>query len=390
MSSFFALNIDEFVRNSDGTFGLKYVSGIMCKIPNYSIIPNPILTTRAVSVTVIVVAISLFFGFCWNLFLKFITYCKDSLRDFGGKAKKALKSTLKIFGLIIAFPLLYVLSVISDRRRRRKPLERVEEWRERRSERSRSDSPFDSDDIVVIEESPPPRHRHREYSHGTYRPSDRDEIVVIEDSSPPRHRHREYSRGRPYRSSRPTSHSMFAGLFSLFGLQSKSEIVVAERYSSRRSDPPRIYQTGWFGGRRRRRTERIIVEERYSRRGSVSSRRRWYGDYEGRSVPERNNWLPWKWFKKTPTPAQRRSHEIRVEVELGPTVLKLIYAWFITHLITPLLKLFGVTKRTSEERGSGSSSYVSYEYGSRTNSHVRSSIRSSDTRSRHTRRSSRR
>jgi hypothetical protein len=390
MSSFFALNIGEFVRNSDGTFGLKYVSGIMGKMLDYSFISKPLLTTRAVSVTVIVVAISLFFGFCWNLFLKFITYCKGSLRDFGGKAKKSLISTLKIFGLIIGFPLLYVLSVISHRRRGREPLIRVEEWRERRSERSRSNSPFDSDDIVVIEESPP-RHRHREYSRGrTNRPFDSDEIVVIEEPSPPRHRHREYSRGRSYRSSRPTSRSMFAGLFSLFGLQSKSEIVVAERYSSRRSDPPRRYQRGWFGGRQPRRTERRIVEERYSRRGSISSRRRWYGDYERRSVPERRNWLPWNWFKKTPAPAQRRSREIRVEDELGPTGLKLIYAWFIAHIITPLLKLFGITKRTSEERGSDSSGYFSYEYGSGTNSRVRSSVRSSDTRSRHTRRSSRR
>lgn len=293
------------------------------------------------------VAISLFFGFCWNLFLNFIAYCKNSLRDFGKKAKKTLISTLKILGLIIGFPLLYVLSVISYRRRRREPLLRVEEWRERRSERSRSNSPFDSDDIVVIEETPRPRHRHR-------------------------------------------FRSMFAGFFSLFGLQSKSEIVVAERFSNRRSDPPRRYQRGWFGGRQRRRTGRRIVEERYSRRGSISSRRRWYGDYERRSVPERRNWLPWNWFNRTPAPAQRRSREIRVEDELGPRGRKLIYAWFIAHIITPLLKLFGITKRTSEERGSDSSSYFSYEYGSGTNSRVRSSVRSSDTRSRHTRRCSRR
>lgn len=362
MSSFFALNIDEFVRNSNGTFGLRYVSEIMCKIPNCSSISTITLTIRAVSVTVVVVAISLFFGFCWNLFLKSITYCKNSLRHFGGGAKKILISILKLFGLIMVFPLLYVLSVFSYRRRRRSHEERFfEERRKRRSERSRSDSTSDS-----------------------------DEIIVIEESSPPPRRRREYSRGRPYRSSKPTSYSIFAGLFSIFGLQSKSDIVVVERYSGRRSDPPRRYQTGWFGGRQRRRSESLIVEERYTRRGSTSSGRRWYGDYERHSAPKRNNWLPWNWFRKMPMPVQRRGRAIRVENEPSPSGLKRVYAWLFAHFIAPLLRLFGVTKPTLvEERASYSSSYFSYEYGSGTNSHASSSIRGSEARSRHTRRSRR-
>lgn len=264
----------------------------------------------------------------------------------------------KIFGQIIGLVLLYVVQAIIVKRKRRSRSPWSESGRERRSERSRSESPSDS-----------------------------DEVIIIEESSPPRQRRREYRPGRAYRSPRPASHSMFAGLFSLFGLHSKTETVVVERYSRRRSDPPRTYQT-WFGGRQRRQTERVIIEERYSRRGSTSSGRRWYGDDERRSTPERRNWLPWNWFKKTPVPA-RRSREIWVESERRPTGLKDIYAWFIAHLITPLLKLFGVTKRTSEERASDSSSYFSYEYPSGTNSHASSSVRRSDARSRHTRRSRR-
>jgi hypothetical protein len=249
-------------------------------------------------------------------------------------------------------PLTCVLTMISVRRRRKSSSVWLEERIERRSERSRSELPSDS-----------------------------DEVIVIEESSPPRHGRREYRRGRPYRSPRSTSHSMFAGLFSLFGLHSESDTVVVERYSRRR-DPPRRYQTGWFGGRQRRRSETIIIEEHNPRRRSTSSIRRWYGDDERRYAPKRTNWLPWNWFKKTPALA-RWSREIRVENEPGPTGLKRI------SLITPLFKLFGITKRTSEEGAPDSSSYISYEYGSGTNSHVSSSVRGSDARSRHTHRSRR-
>uniref|UniRef100_A0A093V039 Ankyrin repeat domain-containing protein 50 n=1 Tax=Talaromyces marneffei PM1 TaxID=1077442 RepID=A0A093V039_TALMA len=338
MSSFFALNVDEFVRNSDGTFGLRYVAGIMF------------------SVTVIVVAISLFFGFFWDRFLKFITYCKDLLRSFGRGVKRYSMSTLKILSLIIAIPFVIVLAMISIS-----------------PGRSRSSTWFEEE-------------RAQRWSESL---SDTDEVIVIEESSPPRRGRREYRRGRPYRSSKPTSNSVFAGLFLLLGLHSKPSTVVVERYLRPTSDPPRRYQGGWFGGQQRRRAETVSVEERYSRRRrSTSSIRRWYGDDERRSIPEKRNWLPWNWFKKPPAPA-RRSRERRVGNELSPTGLKRIYAWFIVHLITPLLKLFGVSKRTSEERASGTSSYFSYEYGSGTNSHVSSSVRGSDARSRRTHRSHR-
>jgi hypothetical protein len=353
MSSFFALNIQEFVRNRDGTFSLKYVSEIMCKILNIFLPQNQMLTIWAVSVTIVVVAISLFFGFFWDFFLKSLTSCKDLLRRFGRKSKKFFISTLEILGVVIVMPFAYVLRMISVRR-----TVWFEEVRERRSERKRSESLSDS-----------------------------DEEIVIEISSPPRHGRREYRRGRSYRSSSSKSHSMFAGLFSLFRLNSKSDTVV-ERYSRRRSGPPRRYQTGWFGGRQRRRTETMIIEEHNPRRRSTSSIRRWYGDDERRPAPERRNWLPWSWSKKTPAPA-RRSREIRVENDSGPTGLNRIYAWFISHLITALLKLFGITKQTSAERASDSSSSFSYEYGSGTNSHVSNSARDSDARSRRTHRSRR-
>lgn len=359
MSSFFALNIDEFIRNNDGTFGLRYVSGIMCKNADDSLVSNTILIIRAVSVTVVVVAISLFFGFGWSLFLKFITYCKDFLRDLGRGAKKILKSTLSIFGLIIALPIVYVVSMILSRRRRRSR----EEWIEERQERRPHPLSTDSSD---------------------------SEIIVIEESSPPPRRRREYSRDRSYRSSKRTSHSIFGGLFSVLGLQSKSDTVFVERYSGQRRFSPRRYQTGWFGGRQRRRTERVIVEERYTRRGSTTSDRRWYGDYERRSVSRRKNWLPWNWFRKTPTRVQRRGRTIRVENEPSPSGLKHIYAWLIAHFITPLLRLFGLTKSSLvEERASDSSSYFTNEYGSGTNSHASSSIRVSESGSRRTRQSRR-
>lgn len=358
MSSFFALNIDKFIRNSDGTFGLKYVSGIMCKDADNSFVSTTILIIRAVSVTVVVVAISLFFGFCWNLFLKFVTYCKDFLRDFGRGVKNFLMTTLTIFGLIIAFPILYVLSMILSRRKRRSREEWVEERRERRS-------------------------------HSLSTNSSDSEIIVIEESSPPRRR-REYSRDRSYRSSKPTSYSVFGGLLSVLGLKPKSETVVVERYSGQRRSSSRRYQTEWFRGPQRRRTETVIEEELYARRGSTSSDRRWYGDYGRRSVSRRSNWLPWNWFRKTQPLVQRRGRVIQVENEPNTSSLQRIYAWLMAHFVTPLLRLFGLTKSTLvEERASDFSSYFSNEYGSGTNSHASSSIRASDTESRRTRRSRR-
>ncbi|KAH8690561.1 hypothetical protein BGW36DRAFT_57335 [Talaromyces proteolyticus] len=308
MSSFFSLDIAEFVRNSDGALSLGYVSEIMF------------------TVTVAVVIISLSFAFRWELFVVFITYCKDPLKSFHEGSKKFLKSVQKI----------------STRRRER---------------------------INIIEEVNKPS-------------SDSDEVVVIEETSPPRRRlrSREYRRGRPSRYSPSPARLRFgrrrdiSGLFALFGLRlGTGNVDVVERYSRRRSPSLRT-GTGWFGGRQRQRTETVVVEERYGRRGS-SSVWGWYGNDDRRSAPRRKKWPPWAWFEKSLAPT-RRSRRIHFRDESGQTGLKGIYASFIT----PLLGWFGISQRAPESRTSVTSSYLSYEGSA--SSHDRGSNESSDARSR--------
>lgn len=318
------------------------------------------LIVFAVTVTFGVVTISLFFAFRMDLFLRFIRYCKGLQRHLSEGLKKFLRTVGKIFKRK-RNRIEIIEEIIIERRAPSRPAHRwFEEEREGQSERSGSELPSDSDEIIIIEESSPPRRRSRS-----------------------RDRHR----GRPSRYSSVSRRASARGWnisawLPLFGLRRKREIVeVIERRSERRSISPRRHMD-WFRGRQRRPARSIVVEERYRRRGSTSSAWNWSGEDARRLAPKRKKWPPWAWFEKGPAPTRRRRESRDIE-EPRPTGLKWVEACLIAWFITPLQKLFGLYRTSSESITSANSSYLSYYDSASSRGEV--SSESSDRRPRPTR-----
>lgn len=278
MSSFFALDIAEFVRNDNGALGLGYVFEIMCITLNFLLNSDCVLTIPLVPITVAVVAISLFFAFRWEIFLTFVTYCEDVLRRLHESLKKFLKYAWETFMLVVFITLAILCCCFpfvkgSSRRRRGRVEVTEEEYVRRRSCSPRTHRGW-------FGGGPKPASPPRRYSRSPVSSvSDSDEIVVVR-------------RGKPSRYSPPRS--IFArGWDAISGVRRRTgRIATRERYGRRRSPSPRIH-TGWLGGRRQQRTETVMVKERYPRRGDTSPVWQRYGDDERPSALKRQKWLPW-------------------------------------------------------------------------------------------------
>lgn len=278
--------------------------------------------------TIGVVAISFFFAFGWQLFLVFVTYCRNILRSL----HQGLKKFFGLFSKVFTWRRKTVLVERVVVRRSRSPRRRT--WfgagRERSASRSWRTSRSDSDEVIVIEGRSSARRRAR--SSREYR----------------RDRSRSSSLARRSMS-KTTLLGIIPALFALIGL------------------------------RQGIRTE--VVEEQYTRRRSTSPVWRWYGDDEPRYSQKRKKWPPWAWFEKSPTPYQRR-REITYREQRRRTAPKGFYGAFIT----PLLGLFGISQQPPTRRTSFTSSYFSDYYGSGS-SRARSSNETSEARSRRSRRS---